>query len=57
MNKASLYALADQAGVRYPETVLIKSHADVRTAASAIPFPCLLKPTLSHRWRSLFGDP
>src|SRR6478752_158625 len=44
MDKASLYSLATHAGLRVPKSTHVA------------PFPCLVKPVLSHRFRGIMGD-
>jgi D-aspartate ligase len=56
MNKATLYEAAERAGVRYPWTRVLDAPDDLASAAREADFPCLLKPTLSHEWRRLFGE-
>jgi D-aspartate ligase len=55
MDKASLYALAGEAGVRAPVVQHIRGHAELDAAASRAAYPSLLKPVLSHLYRDLFG--
>lgn len=56
MDKARLYALADRLGIPRPMTHVVTSRTDVESVGRGADFPLLLKPTLSHRWRRLFGD-
>ena len=56
MDKASLYSLASQAGVRAPVVARISSRAELDTVAARSVYPSLLKPVLSHRYRDLFGS-
>jgi D-aspartate ligase len=55
MDKASLYSLAARAGVRTPVVELLSSRDQLDAVAEAAAYPSLLKPTLSHRYRDLFG--
>ena len=55
MDKASLYAIAGEAGVRAPVVERIRGHADLDAAAGRAAYPSLLKPVLSHVYRDLFG--
>jgi D-aspartate ligase len=56
MDKASLYSLADEAGVRAPVVERIPSRAELDVAAERAAYPSLLKPLLSHVYRNLFGS-
>ena len=55
MDKATLYEEAKKAGIRYPWSRLLSSEEDLERASGEAEYPCLLKPTMSHLWRSLFG--
>jgi predicted ATP-grasp superfamily ATP-dependent carboligase len=55
MDKGSLYSLAAQAGVRAPVVKLLSSADEIDAVAASAAYPSLLKPTLSHRYRDLFG--
>jgi predicted ATP-grasp superfamily ATP-dependent carboligase len=56
MDKASLYSLAAEAGVRAPVVERIGSRSEVDAAAARAAYPSLLKPVLSHVYRELFGS-
>lgn len=56
MDKATLYDIAEQAGVRCPWSRIVSTRDDVARLRNEVPYPCLLKPALSHEWRRLFGD-
>lgn len=56
MNKASLYEIAEKAGVRYPRTLNLGGRDQLERVVSEATFPCLIKPVHSHRWRSVFGE-
>lgn len=56
MDKASLYSLAGEAGVRAPVVQRIGSRAEIDAAAARAVYPSLLKPVLSHVYRELFGS-
>jgi predicted ATP-grasp superfamily ATP-dependent carboligase len=53
--KEHTYALADEIGVPAPRTVLVASEADLERHRDRFPFPCLAKPSQSHRYQDLFG--
>jgi predicted ATP-grasp superfamily ATP-dependent carboligase len=55
MDKASLYSIADAAGIRIPRTERVRSVAQLEALAPDLPYPSILKPALSHRFRELFG--
>lgn len=56
MNKASLYEIAERAGVRFPRTSNLVAIEQLDRVASEATFPCLIKPVHSHRWRAVFGE-
>jgi predicted ATP-grasp superfamily ATP-dependent carboligase len=56
MDKASLYAIAAQAGLRVPSSTHVSHRSQLAEVAATTPFPCLVKPVLSHRFRGIMGD-
>jgi predicted ATP-grasp superfamily ATP-dependent carboligase len=56
MSKAAMNEIADRAGVRRPRGFTVATLDALETAASELSYPAILKPTLSHLWRGLFGD-
>ena len=56
MSKDSGDAVARAAGVRVPWTATILTPEDVAAVAAEAPWPCILKPLLSHEWRLVLGD-
>jgi D-aspartate ligase len=56
MDKASLYSVAAEAGVRAPVVLPLSSRAELDEVAASAAYPSLLKPVLAHRYRALFGD-
>jgi len=56
MDKASLYSLATHAGLRVPKSTHVAQRAELAHVADVTPFPCLVKPVLSHRFRGIMGD-
>ncbi len=56
MDKARLYALADRINIAHPATHVVASRAEIESVGRDAAFPALVKPTLSHRWRPLFGN-
>ena len=55
MDKASLYSIAAEAGVRAPVVQLLPNRAEIDAVAARAAYPSLLKPVLSHVYRDLFG--
>ncbi|HEX8204577.1 MAG TPA: hypothetical protein VF587_00810 [Solirubrobacteraceae bacterium] len=55
MHKDTADAIARRAGVLVPWTAAISGEDDLRAAAGDAPWPCVLKPVLSHEWRAIFG--
>ncbi|HEX8065110.1 MAG TPA: hypothetical protein VF520_01150 [Thermoleophilaceae bacterium] len=55
MDKALCHEIAQGAGVRVPWTAPVASDDDLRRAAADAPYPCVVKPAMSHEWRALFG--
>ncbi|HET6819220.1 MAG TPA: hypothetical protein VFH98_01560, partial [Candidatus Limnocylindria bacterium] len=53
--KEHTYALADEIGVPAPRTMLVASEEDLERHRDRFPFPCLAKPSQSHRYQDLFG--
>jgi D-aspartate ligase len=56
MQKDSADAIARRAGVLVPWTASAGHSDELATAARDAPFPCVLKPVLSHEWRAIFGQ-
>lgn len=54
ITKKYTYQIADSVGVRVPKTMVPQSVDDVEHCATAIGFPCLVKPCQSHRYVELF---
>lgn len=55
ITKKHTYEIAAAAGVRTPKTFVPQSLADVERYAATIEFPCLVKPSQSHRYFELFA--
>lgn len=55
MDKQDAYTIARAAGVRVPWTVPVRTLREAQELARQAPYPCLLKPALSHAWRAVFG--
>ncbi len=55
MDKQDAYTIARAAGVRVPWTVPVRTLREAHELARQAPYPCLLKPALSHAWRAVFG--
>ncbi|HYI80356.1 MAG TPA: hypothetical protein VEW67_05815 [Thermoleophilaceae bacterium] len=56
MSKAEMNGIADRTGVRRPRGFTVSTFAELEGAAAELTYPAILKPTLSHLWRGLFGD-
>jgi predicted ATP-grasp superfamily ATP-dependent carboligase len=56
IGKTSAYEIARAAGVAVPWERSVTSLAELAGACADAPFPCVLKPVLSHPFRQLFGD-
>ena len=54
LDKQYTYALADQIGVPAPKTVIPKSVDEVEQYSKLSGFPCLVKPSQSHRYFDVF---
>jgi predicted ATP-grasp superfamily ATP-dependent carboligase len=54
IDKQYTYALAHQIGVAAPKTAVPHSTEDVEEYAEAVQYPCLVKPTQSHRYFDVF---
>ena len=51
-DKIRFVRFAESIGLPVPQTFLLRSTDDVRTAAAALRFPCMLKPTVrTERWQ------
>lgn len=55
MNKDRADRIARQAGVRVPWTGCVHSLEEWTSVAAQAPWPCVVKPILSHEWRSRYG--
>jgi D-aspartate ligase len=56
MNKDESASIARRARVKVPWSARITAEDDLARAVSEAPWPCVLKPTLSHEWRELYGE-
>ena len=56
MDKDAADGIARRAGVRVPWTAIIETEAELAPALADAPWPCVLKPTLSHEWRERYGE-
>jgi predicted ATP-grasp superfamily ATP-dependent carboligase len=55
VDKRTTYALAAAAAVAVPLTIAPKSARETADAADSIGYPCLVKPSTSHRYFEVFG--
>ena len=56
MQKDSSDAIARRAGVVVPWTSSVGHNDELEAVCRDAPFPCVLKPVLSHEWRAIFGE-
>jgi D-aspartate ligase len=56
MDKERANAIARTAGVRVPWSAIVNSPAEIDRAVLDAPWPCVVKPILSHDWRARYGD-
>jgi D-aspartate ligase len=54
LDKYETSLAAERAGIASPRCWMIKGPADLARVAEQVPYPCVLKPVSSHRWRQ--GD-
>jgi D-aspartate ligase len=55
VDKQFTYALADEAGVPAPRTVVLRSADDVERQGTQVSYPVLIKPSQSHLYSEVFG--
>jgi D-aspartate ligase len=55
VDKHRTYALAERLGVAAPRTARPSSADEVAQIAADFPYPCVVKPRLSHEYRDAFG--
>jgi D-aspartate ligase len=55
IDKRHTYELADELGLAIPRTLVPESVRDLERFASAVEFPCLVKPRQSHLWAARLG--
>jgi D-aspartate ligase len=56
MSKDDADAIARAAGVAVPWTARAASAQELEDVLADAPWPCVLKPVLSHEWRTIFGE-
>jgi D-aspartate ligase len=56
MDKHEADAIATRAGVRVPWTMPVGDPQQLAAAAEVAPWPCVIKPVLSHEWRERYGQ-
>jgi D-aspartate ligase len=56
MNKQQADGIARAAGVRVPWTAEVSSIEQLERRAAEAPWPCVVKPVLSHEWRDRYGE-
>ena len=55
MDKTESHALALASGIKVPLTRSVTNQAELEAVAAEAPYPCVLKPVLTHLWRPIFG--
>jgi predicted ATP-grasp superfamily ATP-dependent carboligase len=55
MDKQRATDIALRAGVSVPWTMHVGDEQQLRAALAQAPWPCVVKPVMSHRWRALYG--
>jgi D-aspartate ligase len=55
MDKRQAEEIARRAGVRVPWTMQVNNETELAIATREAPWPCVVKPILSHEWRGLYG--
>jgi D-aspartate ligase len=56
MDKERADEIARRAGVRVPWTTTLASLDELEEAAAEAPWPCIVKPAMSHEWRAIYGN-
>jgi D-aspartate ligase len=56
LDKDSADRIACRAGVAVPWTATLGSLDDLAAAEVEAPWPCIVKPVVSHEWRAVFGN-
>ncbi len=56
MHKETAEAIARRAGVKVPWTAAVRSLEELTALAAEAPWPCVVKPGLSHQWTGPYGD-
>ncbi len=56
MDKTRADQIARAAGVQVPWTGRVSSGEELAQVAAQAPWPCVVKPALSHEWRSRYGS-
>lgn len=55
IDKKRTYALAETIGIPVPRTIVPMSESDVEKYGSQIDYPCVIKPSIGHRFFEIFG--
>lgn len=56
MHKETAEGIARRAGVNVPWTAAVHTLDELATLAAQAPWPCVVKPALSHLWEGRYGD-
>lgn len=54
IDKKGLHELAVKHNLLEPKTFIVGPHSDLNAVAAAIPYPCIIKPALSHKFVKVF---
>lgn len=56
MNKEEADRIARRAGVAVPWVACVRDAGELASVADEAPWPCVIKPVLSHEWRGRYGE-
>jgi D-aspartate ligase len=56
MDKATADGIARSAGVNVPWTKEVRNLAELDALSGEAPWPCVVKPVMSHEWRGRYGE-
>jgi D-aspartate ligase len=56
MHKQTAEGVARRAGVNVPWTTAVRTLEELEAIAGEAPWPCVVKPILSHTWKGRYGD-
>jgi predicted ATP-grasp superfamily ATP-dependent carboligase len=56
MDKVEANRIARRAGVRVPWTGYVRRSEELAAVLAEAPWPCVIKPVFSHKWRDRYGE-